>query len=80
MARPETAPEILREAAKWFDLVDQLLAIIEVKEGDDKAYALIERLGGPSTEIQDDLRAIADALEQFEIECQKLLDDLEARE
>lgn len=57
-------PWKLREVAAWFDTVDELLSLITVE---DKATGdvqrLVERLGGPSTEIQEDLRRLADWLE-----------------
>lgn len=60
---PTTWPEKLREAAEWFDTIDRLLAVITIE---DNATGEIRRLVdqiGTGTEIQDDLRHLANLLE-----------------
>lgn len=60
---PDNWPEKLREAAEWFDLVDELLESITVE---DNATGRAERLSdklGAGRGIQDDLLRLADQLE-----------------
>jgi hypothetical protein len=60
---PETWPEKLREAAKWFDLIDTLLAALTVEDNaTGEATKLIDRIGA-GREIQDELLALADLLD-----------------
>ena len=63
---PTTWPEKLREAARWFDTVDELIGCltVEVKETGE-VYPLVDRLGS-GTEIQDDLRRLADGIERHD--------------
>jgi hypothetical protein len=61
---PTTWPEKLREAAKWFDTVDRLLEIVEIHDNESgDVRRIIDDLGGPSNEIQTDLRQLADMLD-----------------
>lgn len=60
-------PTKLREAAKWFDLIDRLLAATKIEDnasGDVQRF--VDAIGGPSTLIQDDLRRLAVAIERHD--------------
>ena len=58
-------PAKLREVADWFDLVDELLALVVLKDGQDNETRLMESLElEASNEIQRDIRAWADILER----------------
>lgn len=56
--------ELLRECAKWFDLVDELCdSIVVTVAATGETYRLIEKIGS-GRELQHDLLRIADDLEK----------------
>ena len=61
---PHTWPEKLREAAAWFDTFDKLMGRLQVVTLGGTEKLLVSALTGGS-QIQDDLRFLADEMERF---------------
>lgn len=59
-----TPEQVCREAADYFDTLDELTPLITIKGGDFDGLTLADVMGHESV-VQDDLRAVADKIDRL---------------